>query len=347
MTLAVALPSWVGDAVMATPALRALRTAFPDERLVAVARPPVRTVLDPNPWTDAFVEVERSVRGTLRAARALRKEGVSTGVLLPNSARTALLFRMARVERRVGYDRDGRGWLLTDRIPPERAADGGFIPLPQIDYYLRLAAHVGAPADDKRMALFPTEADDAAAAAAFRAADVAPETALILAPGASFGPSKQWPVQHWGRLAQLARERFGLTGAVVCGPSDAATAKAIVASAQGACVTLHDKNIDLASARAAVRDARAMVAIDSGLRHYAAALDRPVVALFGPTDIRWTETWHAREVRLQQDLPCGPCQQPVCPRGGAECMWKIAPEAAADALGEALRRGANAAEAGP
>jgi heptosyltransferase-2 len=86
--------------------------------------------------------------------------------------------------------------------------------------------------------------------------------------------------------------------------------------------------------------ARAMVAIDSGLRHYAAAFDKPVVALFGPTDIRWTETWHAKEVRLSAVPPCGPCQQPVCPVGTIECMWKIRPEEAVEALGEALRRDA-------
>jgi heptosyltransferase-2 len=74
------------------------------------------------------------------------------------------------------------------------------------------------------------------------------------------------------------------------------------------------------------------------LRHYAAALGRPVVALFGPTDIRWTETWYAREVRLQAMVPCGPCQEPVCPTGETTCMWKITPEEVLDALAEALRR---------
>ena len=81
-----------------------------------------------------------------------------------------------------------------------------------------------------------------------------------------------------------------------------------------------------------------MVTIDSGLRHYAAAFGRPVVALFGPTHIEWTETWYAKEVRLQAAVPCRACQEPVCPIGTTECMWKITPDEVLDALAEAIRR---------
>ena len=160
----------------------------------------------------------------------------------------------------------------------------------------------------------------------------------LLCPGAAFGPSKRWPVPHWTALVRGAQARFGLRCAILCGPAEADLAQAIIRAADGVCATFHDKGINLASARAVVRRARAMVAIDSGLRHYAAALDRPIVALFGPTDIRWTETWHGKEVRLQVRLPCGPCQKPVCPLGTTECMEKIRPEEALDALAEALRR---------
>lgn len=337
MRLAVALPSWVGDAVMATPTLRALRTRFPDARIVAVVRPYVRPVMDPNPWTDAFIEADKSAVELLRAASRLRKEVIDIGVLLPNSFRSALLFRLAGVKRRIGYDRGGRGALLTDRVQPEKKG-GRFVPTPQIAYYLRLAEVLGAPTGDCRMELFPTEADEAAAEVAYRAAGLTPERTLLLCPGAAFGPSKRWPPVHWGTLVREARARFGLDSAILCAPSDADLATTIIESAGGHCATFHDKGINLASARAVVRRARAMVAIDSGLRHYAVALGRPVVSLFGPTDVRWTETWHEKEVRLQAVPPCGPCQRPTCPVGTTECMWKIEPEEVLDALAEALER---------
>jgi heptosyltransferase-2 len=337
MTLAVALPNWVGDAVMATPTLRALRLRFPGERIVAVARPYVRPVLEPNPWIDATIAVGKTSREFRAALVALRREKPDAGILLPNSFRSALLFWMARIGRRIGYDRGGRGVLLTDRLALPRQG-GRYLPSSMITYYLHLAEVLGAPIDNRRMELFTTDADEAAATAAFHDAGLDPARTLLLAPGYAFGPSKGWPAEHWGEVVRGARTRFGLDAAVLCSPAEAPIAAAIAEAAGAAMPTFHDKGIDLASARAVVKRARAMVAIDSGLRHYSAAFGRPVVALFGPTHIEWTETWYPKEVRLQAVMPCGPCQEPVCPIGTSECMGKIKPDEVLDALAEALQR---------
>jgi len=336
MTLAVALPNWVGDAVMATPTLRALRRRFPSERIVAVARPYVRPVLDPNPWTDAFITWDKSTAGLRRAVKRLRREHADTAVLLPNSLRSAILVRLAGVRRRIGYAREHRSWLLTDALPPPR--DGPrYRPTPQITYYLALAGVLGAPTDDRHMELVTTDADEAAAVAAFGQVGLDPAETLLLCPGYAFGPAKAWPVERWAAVVRGARERFGLRSAVLCGPDEAPLAKAITDAARDG-ASLADKGITLASARAVVRRTRAMVAVDSGLRHYAAAFNKPVVALFGPTHVEWTETWHPKEVRLQATVPCGPCQQRVCPAGTGECMRKIGPEEVLDALAAALDR---------
>jgi len=335
MTVAVALPNWVGDAVMATPTLRALRARFPDERIVAVLRPYVRPVLEPNPWTDSYLEVDRTATGLWDAARRLRAEKAEVGLLLPNSFRSALLFFLAGVKRRVGYLRGGRNLMLTDGVPAPREKRQ-FAPTPQITYYLGLAELVGAPVGDRRMELFATEADEAAAQAAFAAAALDPARTVLLCPGAAFGRSKCWPVAHWAEFVRLARERLNFQAAVLCAPAEADLAEEIIEATAGRCATLHDKGVTLASARAVVRQARAMVAVDSGLRHYAAAMDRPVVALFGPTDIRWTETWHTKEVRLQDVPDCGPCQRGVCPTGTGECMERIRPDEVLRALEQAL-----------
>ncbi|HUX01782.1 MAG: lipopolysaccharide heptosyltransferase II [Phycisphaerae bacterium] len=337
MTVAVALPNWVGDAVMATPTLRALRARFPDERIVAVVRPYVRPVLEPNPWTDAYLEVNRTAAGLWDAARRLRTEKVETGVLLPNSFRSALLFFLAGVKRRVGYLRGGRNLMLTDGVPALRRGRR-FTPTPQITYYLGLAELVGAPTEDRRMELFATEADEAAAAAAYAAAGLDPARTVLVCPGAAFGRSKCWPVAHWAECIHLLHDRLHLGAAVLCAPDEADLANEIVGASAGRCATLHDKGVTLASARAVVRQARAMVAVDSGLRHYAAAMDRPVVALFGPTDTRWTETWHPKEVRLQDVPDCGPCQKGICPTRTGECMDRIRPDEVVAALAEALAR---------
>jgi heptosyltransferase-2 len=337
MTLVVALPNWIGDVVMATPTVRAVRARFPEERIVLLGRPYVRPVIEPNPWTDAFIEMPKSATGLWRAARSARRERAAAGLLLANSLRAALALWAGGAARRIGYDRQGRGPLLTDRLPPDAEA-GRFVPVSQITYYLRLAAVLGAPTDDVRMELFPTASDESAAAAAYEALGLDAGRTLLLAPGAAFGPSKRWPAPCWARLVAVAREELGLQAAVLCGPTEAGEAEAILAEARGRCATFHRSGITPASARAVVRRARAMVAVDSGLRHYAAALGRPVVALFGPTDIRWTETWYPKEVRVQGVVPCGPCQEGVCRLGTTECMWRITPEEVLEALAEALRR---------
>ena len=342
MTIAVALPNWVGDVVMATPTLRALRRRFPDGRILCVGRRYVRPVLEPNPWTDAFLETDKTARAMWRTVQALRAEAPQTAVLLPNSVRSALLFWLAEVPRRIGYARPGRRRLLTDALEPPRRGRRR-VPTPQVTYYLALAEVLGAPTDDRRLQLCTTEEDEAAALAAFGQARVEPEEALLLCPGYAFGPAKGWPVPHWAALARGARERFGLRALVLGGPRDADIARAIV-QAEPSVVSLCDRGITLASARAVVRRARAMVTVDSGLRHYAAAFDRPVVALFGPTHIGWTETWHPKEVRLQVEVPCGPCQRPECPEGTLECMWKLEPDDVLDALAEALARDATGGE---
>jgi heptosyltransferase-2 len=352
MTLVVALPNWIGDVVMATPTVRAVRRRFPGERIVLLGRPYVRPVIEPNPWTDAFIEMPKSASGLWRGARSVRRERAAAGLLLANSLRAALALWAGGAARRIGYDRQGRGPLLTDRVPPDveagrppwRVASRDFVPVPQITYYLKLAAVLGAPTDDVRMELFPTDADESAAAAAYEALGLDAGRTLLLAPGAAFGPSKRWPAPSWARLVRLAREELGLEAAVLCGPTEASEAEAILAEARGRCATFHRWGITPASARAVVRRARAMVAVDSGLRHYAAALGRPVVALFGPTDIRWTETWYPKEVRVQGVVPCGPCQEPICRLGTTECMWRITPEEVLEALAEALRRDPAAAE---
>ena len=335
MTIAVALPNWVGDAVMATPTLRALRRRFPDEQILAVLRPYVRPVLDPNPWTDTFIETDKSLAGMVRTVRALQRESPDAGLLLPNSLRSALVMHFGGVRRRIGYRRSGRGWLLTDSLDPPR--DGRrFTPTPQVTYYLALAEVLGAPTDDLRLELATTEADEADATAAYGQADLDPARTLLLCPGYAFGPAKGWPAAHWGAVARGARERFGLGAAVLAGPGETEVAQAVADAAE--CATLHDRGLTLASARAVVRQARAMVTVDSGLRHYAAAFDKPVVALFGPTHIGWTETWHPKEIRLQADVPCGPCQKPVCPEGTNACMARIQPDEVLDALADALKR---------
>src|SRR5262249_50071391 len=123
MNIAVFLPNWIGDVVMATPALRALRDHFADAHFIAVCRPYVEDVLQGSPWFDDHIELDTRgpwSRRWLAVAWRLRRKRIDLAVLFPNSFRSALVARLGGCRRRVGYRRYVRGWLLTDALEPVR-----------------------------------------------------------------------------------------------------------------------------------------------------------------------------------------------------------------------------------
>ena len=323
--IALFLPNWIGDVVMATPAIRAVRARFPAAELVAVCKPYVADVLAGAPWFDATVFLAK--REVFGAARVLREKPLDAALLFPNSFRTALVAHLAGAKRVVGYVRYGRGFLLTDKLHAKTDPRGRFVPSPAMDDYNRLAVALGTPAPGTQMELFTTPADEA------RAADVWDQFVLhryprvvVLNSGGAFGAAKDWGCDHFAHLARQLTARLGCGVLVACGPNEREAARRIADESRSPHVfSLSDTPLSLGLTKAVVKRADLLVTTDSGPRHFAAAFGKPVVALFGPTHIEWTETYYAREIRLQKKLPCGPCQQRVCPLGHHRCMRELAP----------------------
>lgn len=324
------LPNWVGDVVMATPAVRAIRAAFPAADLVAVCRPYVADVLAGAPW---FAEVvlcdKRGPRGqwfwvVVRRLRSLRPDAA---VLFPNSLRTALLARLGRCRRVVGFVRYGRGPLLTDRLYHRTDAAGQFVPSPILDDYNRLAMTLGTPDPGRRLELFTTAADEHAADTVWARFGLDRYSrVVVLNPGGAYGSAKHWPAASFAELARLLTGRLGCGVLVLCGPGERGQARAIAEQTRSPHVaSLHDAPLSLGLTKALVRRADLLVTTDSGPRHFAAAFDRPVVTLFGPTHIAWTETYYPWAVHVQKPVPCGPCQRRVCPWGHHRCMRELPP----------------------
>ncbi len=324
---------------MATPALRAIRAGYPGAKVIGVLRPYVAGVLEGTTFLDRQILLDpRGPRDQRSAAVAwgLRREGVDLAVLFPNSFRTALLARIGGCRRRVGYSRYGRSLLLTDRLKPERDRGGRLIPFPAVDSYNRLAERVGCPVTSRRLELGTTPADERAADAVWeRQGLVGKPEVICLHPGAAFGAAKHWPVQSFARLAQLLADRRGSGVLVLCGPGEQSLARQIVHLANRTGVrSLADTTPSLGLTKACVRRCDLLVTTDSGPRHFAAAFDRPVVTLFGPTHIAWTETYFAKATHLQKPVPCGPCQLRTCPLDH-RCMRDLDPTevlAAAESL---------------
>jgi heptosyltransferase-2 len=329
MKIAVFWPNWIGDAVMATPAVRALADFFPGAQLLSVLKPYVAGVLEGSPWSARQILLDSRGPWSRRwpaVAWRLRRERVELAVLFPNTFRSALAAWLGGCRRRVGFARYGRGPLLTDRLRPRRDDRGRLLPSPVIEDYNRLAELVGCPPPGFRMELYTTPRDEAVANTVWEKAGFARRPEVVcLNPGAAFGAAKHWPAEHFAALAQMLADRRGSGVLILCGPGERDLAREIVAQAARPGVhALSDHLLSIGLTKACVRRADLLVTTDSGPRHFAAAFGVPAVTLFGPTHIAWTETYQPRAVHLQKQVDCGPCQLRVCPLDH-RCMKLLLP----------------------
>jgi heptosyltransferase-2 len=307
--LLVVCPSWVGDVVMAMPALRLLRSSLPGAFIGALLRPGLDEVLAGSDLVDhVHVDRARGVMGPKLVASRLRPMRYDAALLLTNSFSTALVTRLAFIPRRVGYDRDARGLLLTERLAPPRepGRSGRLVPTPAVEYYLAitrlLLGEAGIEARSPRLELGITPEQHAAGRAVLGRAGVGAgeggeggEPYAVLNPGGN-NPAKRWPAERFARVgAWLMRER-GLRVLVSGSPGEAELVAGIVGAIRaesggggaGAAVDLVASGITLGALKSVIAGARVMLTNDTGPRHIAAALGTPVVTLFGPTDPRWT-----------------------------------------------------------
>ncbi|OWK43100.1 lipopolysaccharide heptosyltransferase II [Fimbriiglobus ruber] len=327
-SIALFLPNWIGDVVMATPAIRAVRAHFRDARLLAVCKPYVADTLAGAPWFDETILFEKKGPPAQRFAAVagrLRDAGADAAVLFPNSFRAALLARVGGCDTVVGFARYFRDTLLSRRLYPARDRLGRPKPTPVIDDYNRLVEQLGVPDPGYRMELFTTPADELAADGVWARFGLPRYREVVgLNPGGAFGAAKHWPTAAFADLARALVDRRGAGVVVLCGPTEREIAREIAATAgRPGVVALADVPLSLGLTKAVVRRLSLLVTTDSGPRHFAGAFDVPVVSLFGPTHIAWTETHFAKAVHLQKPVPCGPCQQRVCPLGHHRCMTEL------------------------
>ena len=338
MNIAVFLPSWIGDAVMATPALRALRSHYAEARLIGVMKPYVADVFAGGDWFDEIIPANGGPwsQGVLSVAWQLRRRRIERTVLLSNTLRSALMAWLGGCRRRIGYARYGRSLLLSEALPSLRDDLGRLKPSPVLDAYNLLVERAGCPRPSRLMELFTTSADERAADAVWERAGFEDYSEIIcLNSGAAFGASKHWPSSYFAALARRLAEERGSAVLVLCGPNERELTRDIVTQASHPHVhaladltapsVVDGPRLSLGLTKACLRRADLLVTTDSGPRHFAAAFDRPVVTLFGPTHIEWTETYHPRAVHLQKRVDCGPCQRRVCTEDH-RCMLRLTPD---------------------
>ncbi len=191
-------------------------------------------VLEGGDWFDHFfpIPTKHWDGGVCSVARQLRRQRIDLAVLLPNSFRSALAVRLGGANRRIGYARYGRSFLLTDALAPIRDAAGCLTPSPILDAYNRLAVAAGCSDPGHGLELFTTAADRKASERVWQRSRLTqfPEV-VCLNSGGAFGLAKHWPSEHFAALAQdLARQR-GCGVLVLCGPGERALSQEIAAKA--------------------------------------------------------------------------------------------------------------------
>ncbi len=288
--LAILAPNWIGDAVMAEPALRALHAAHPRVRLIAFGRPAPLSAWSGHPALDQLVPADdRGWRGPSSAARKIRSVEPDAVLLLRGSFRSALVARLSGTRTRIGVDRDGRRLLLTHRIPrPDQ--DGR--PHPTLDLYSALVGILGVS-----VPIGPPRIHPSGAAAEIAAALLAglPRPIVGLVPGGSKLP-KRWPPERFAAVVERVADRVG-TAVLFGSPDERDVLDAVIASGGNSpkIVDLTRRGLDLNSLPAAIGGCDAILTNDTGPRHLAIAQGIPTVSLFGPTDHRWTIVPGARE----------------------------------------------------
>ncbi len=282
--LVVIMPTWVGDVVMATPLLRAVRGLAPEAELVAMLPRNAMPLLEPCPRVDGLLERDGGVAGV---AGRLREGRFDTAILLTNSFRSALIVRLAGIRRRIGYARDGRGWMLTDRLEPGREGRV-FKPVPAVEYYLAVARYLGAARPDPTLELFTAEADDTQVTDRLIEAGWDGRQPLILVnPGAS-KPEKRWPAERFGQLASRLAAACGACIAVTGAPTEGEILNEVAAAADVPLLSLPALGFGLRQLKSVLKHADVLITNDTGPRHIAAAVGCAVVTLFGPTGPEWT-----------------------------------------------------------
>ena len=342
INIGVFLPNWIGDVVMATPMLRALRNRFEHAKIVGIVRPYVRDVLEGSAWLDDTVLFDpRATCPSLRSQsliRKLRERELDSVVITTNSFRTAMIAFAARVPQRIGYVRYGRGPLLTERLRPPRAGRR-LLPISAVDYYLGLAKAIGASGTDKSLQLATTIAGDEQAADIWRRMNLDRSGPVIgICTGAAYGAAKEWPVEYFASLARQLVTRSAAKAIVLCGPSERDAARRIVNLANHVNVcSLADESVSIDLTKSVISRCDMLISNDSGPRHIGAGFAVPTLTLFGPTDPRWSHNFQTNAVDLQLSVPCGPCAQRTCPLRHHRCMRDMTVEQVYDTAHRMLR----------
>jgi heptosyltransferase-2 len=330
--------NWLGDAVMTTPAIEAIRASFPAARITLLATPLVAELFSPHDSVDEVMIYEKNGRhaglmGRLRLAGELRARGFDLAILLQNAFDAALIAWLARIPVRIGYRTDGRGFLLSRGSP----LTGESKRLHHVEYYLKMLSHFGIASASKALSLTVTEEEEREAAALLHGTGIEADDFLIgVNPGATYGSAKRWYPDRFAAVANELCNRWDGKLVIIGGHSEQSIADEIAAAAEVKCLNLAGRT-SVRQLMALIKRCDFFITNDSGPMHIAAVFGVPLVAVFGPTDHTTTSPFSEKAIVVSRNVECAPCLLRKCPTDH-RCMKSVTFEdviAAASELREA------------
>lgn len=315
--------NWVGDAILTTPAVRAVRKNFPDAEVSILVKPWVAPIFYNNPDIDHIIVYDSEKRhngwfGKVRLSRSLRRDRFDLAVLLQNAFEAALLAYLAGIPYRLGYKTDGRHLLLTHGVH----LDPRLKKVHEIEYYLGILEGAGLRPAGRELTLQVSDKERHEAEAFLSEYEINVAQPLIgVSPGATYGPAKRWFPERFATLCDRLQESSGARIVILGGPGDAAAGDQVSRSMKIPPVNLCGKTT-LRQAVSVIDRCHLFVTNDSGLMHVAAALDIPLVAIFGSTNPVTTGPVGSKSHIVRVPMDCSPCLKPRCPEDH-RCMEEI------------------------
>jgi len=324
-SILIIAPSWVGDMVMAQSLFKLLKTQDPGRDIDVLAPGWTLPLLERMPEVNEAIDMplghgELKLRVRRRLGINLRSRGYAQAIILPNSLKSALLPLWANIPLRTGYVGELRQWLLNDcrkldrqRLPmmvqrfvalglPDGSPLPGPVPGPEL--------HTSEQQSRKVLEALGVRYDN--------------EPVLALCPGAEFGPAKQWPEEYYAKVAQAWMDK-GWKVWLLGSANDRPVCDTINSSMNNGCENFAGQT-RLGDVCDLLALASFVVSNDSGLMHIAAALQRPMVAIFGSSDPEFTPPLSETAQVERLGLDCSPCYKRECPLGHLNCLKQLSPE---------------------
>lgn len=313
---------------MCTPALRALRGAFPGAAIVAQGKGHLGDLLLGLDSVNEFRPLPpKGFIGTIQHARSLRRERFDWAVLLGESERVAAAPFLARIPVRAGFGRGGlRKKLLTHYLERPRDGEGKLAAFSMIERYLRVTRHLGIPDAGDHMDLVVQDSARKTIAERLAAMGIGPEEpVLTIISGAAFGAAKTWLPEYFARAADELYESKGLRAVLAPGPGEERIGTEVAGHSKHGVAVLVDPPLAIRETAALLERSAMALSNDTGPRSMAVALGLPVVVPIGPTEDGHTRHHLGRQRVIIEDVDCRPCRLRTCPIDH-RCMTRITPE---------------------